>query len=834
MATFLFIWLLSGRTGQAAGMRVRVGLFPLNGFYEQNEQGEPEGYGREWLDMMAEKANLTYEYVWTDNFSTCIELLRENKVDMLAPAGRTASRVEEFVFSDFSLGTECGVLLTPSSNDSLVYEDFAAFDGLRVGYVEGSVFLEPFEQYEKENGFKTQLIPYRNSAAAIEAMKKGQAEAALVSFFSMREDTKLLAKCGIEPFYFMFRKEDRLLTGKVNDGLRQLIMESGRVEEEMMRRYFPHFYSTPFSRAELDYIENAPVLTVGCPSNICPVSYLDEETGEVVGITREVLEKVSGLSGLRFRYVPLPAGTISYDMMYEQGISLISSVENNWLNRKVKDLNLTTPYMDSRKVFVSRPETSFDDTDTMKVAVATGSATLERVVQAAYPHFTLVVYDTMEECFEAVRKGETDLLLQNQYVVSYLLAKPAYENLVTVPADNLEDKLCLSIVSFEPDGSVNPVLGDERLLSVLNKAIEQVNRTDVTKITISHTAMHPYKFTLGDFLFKYRVLIFCLLTAFLLLAALLTYIYLQQKSFIEKLSIEQKKDSIFINNSGNIVFEMDCRKRTLTMSSLFLEKFGWIPEKNRISDEVGILSDSFGVHETERGRMEATARCLLERKEPAGCLVRVMKKDGGCLWCNINLYPMMDARGELVYIIGSIEDVDAEVRTKQELEKKSRTDAMTGLLNKEAFYEAAESCLKEGGGENIALAFIDMDNFKQVNDTLGHLAGDQALRQLAEKLQDIMSAEDVLARFGGDEFCILIRGLEKEALEERLAKTVERCLVRYEAAGLTASISMGAVYTDGAAAELEELMELADKALYEAKEAGRNRYVLKGVQDVCL
>lgn len=169
-------------------------------------------------------------------------------------------------------------------------------------------------------------------------------------------------------------------------------------------------------------------------------------------------------------------------------------------------------------------------------------------------------------------------------------------------------------------------------------------------------------------------------------------------------------------------------------------------------------------------------------------------------------------------------------RLRTKLEKKSQMDGLTGLLNKEAFKRAAENELSSSEDVNTALVFFDMDNFKQVNDTYGHVAGDRLLKKVADRMKNTFRQEDLLGRFGGDEFYVLMRGITSQNLNRRLQLLIEDMHLEGEDGSLvTASVGC-AFLAGGRQADVEELIRIADEALYEAKEKGRNRYVIREVK----
>ena len=169
-------------------------------------------------------------------------------------------------------------------------------------------------------------------------------------------------------------------------------------------------------------------------------------------------------------------------------------------------------------------------------------------------------------------------------------------------------------------------------------------------------------------------------------------------------------------------------------------------------------------------------------------------------------------------------------KLNQKLEILSTTDAMTGMCNHRRFVEALMSEMGKGeaSGAPLAMVILDVDHFKNINDTHGHLAGDDALRALARLVIDQVGSHGLTARYGGEEFAIILPGktLEEAAdLAEKLRKTVETASLGPEGAKISATISLGATaWRKGMT--VDQFISAADKALYISKTEGRNRLTL--------
>lgn len=167
----------------------------------------------------------------------------------------------------------------------------------------------------------------------------------------------------------------------------------------------------------------------------------------------------------------------------------------------------------------------------------------------------------------------------------------------------------------------------------------------------------------------------------------------------------------------------------------------------------------------------------------------------------------------------------------QDLVSSALRDPLTKLYNKRYLMERLDSELKFARRHEtaVSLLMMDIDHFKKVNDTHGHLAGDKVLERLAGVLVKAVRNEDVVARFGGEELAIVLRAIAVDAaaaLAERLRRLIEQTLIEHGGQHLRATVSVGvAGYPVTNAETVEQLIEAADQALYRAKRAGRNRVV---------
>ena len=239
-----------------------------------------------------------------------------------------------------------------------------------------------------------------------------------------------------------------------------------------------------------------------------------------------------------------------------------------------------------------------------------------------------------------------------------------------------------------------------------------------------------------------------------------------------------------------------------------------------------------------------------------GQVMGVHKPDGTLTWISINSVPLFDGKSDKPYsVVASFSDItelknsrdttqerlDALHIVQIELEMRQReleemnaqlrgladTDVLTGLKNRRSLFERlrAEVALAERNGVPFSFALFDVDYFKSINDTFGHLAGDEVLKRIAKALVECARASDFVARYGGEEFAIVMPHTSRTQAEqavERVLAEIRR--VHWDGKQITASAGV-AVYS-GLGVTIDTLIEDADTALYAAKGAGRNCVVL--------
>ncbi len=204
--------------------------------------------------------------------------------------------------------------------------------------------------------------------------------------------------------------------------------------------------------------------------------------------------------------------------------------------------------------------------------------------------------------------------------------------------------------------------------------------------------------------------------------------------------------------------------------------------------------------------------------------LRFKTPDGTYRFYRLTDHTVQNKAGEPIFVVGRAADIDDQ----KSLEQKARTDLLTGCLNKISSENEIKRIISGSSeGDTHALVMIDIDDFKSINDNLGHHFGDLVLQQVAEKLQKCFRAQDVIGRVGGDEFMVFMRGVKDTAAIEQKAQNITdafRNTYTGDKATYKVSGSVGIACYPGDGQDYEELSKAADQALYSSKRQGKDCY----------
>ena len=268
-----------------------------------------------------------------------------------------------------------------------------------------------------------------------------------------------------------------------------------------------------------------------------------------------------------------------------------------------------------------------------------------------------------------------------------------------------------------------------------------------------------------------------------------------------------------------VVFDRDIRYQLVNR---YFERWLGLPREQVIGQQP---ADLFGAAEIE-GYQDGIDRALAGESLSFERDLAVPGK--GRRFLSVTFAPLRMEDGTVDGIICIAQDVTEHREEQLRLIDLTRRDPLTGLLNRAGFNGYLASCCEAGEGRSLAVLFVDLDRFKLVNDRHGHTAGDELLRQFAQRLQGQVRPSDAVARLGGDEFALAMKHVRERAHALAVAeKIVEAARQPFHLGAVDVRIgaSVGVALDASAAGDWELLIQRADERLYQAKARGRDGWV---------
>ncbi|WP_458524484.1 putative bifunctional diguanylate cyclase/phosphodiesterase [Onishia taeanensis] len=302
----------------------------------------------------------------------------------------------------------------------------------------------------------------------------------------------------------------------------------------------------------------------------------------------------------------------------------------------------------------------------------------------------------------------------------------------------------------------------------------------------------------------------------------------QRQRDLERLHVLER--SLEASNNAVIIFAAsEDAPAIVYVNPAFTEMTGY-----RAEEVLGLSATLLEGPETDP-RQAAQIRGALDKAEGLTLTVRHYRRDGRVFWNQLFISPVCDAQGRTTHSIGIMNDITAIKDQEARLAYHATHDALTGLANRALLHDRLQQGLALACRHHYLLAvlFIDLDEFKPINDTLGHEVGDQLLISVTRCLSHGLRPSDTLARLGGDEFVLVLQDLreaeEAQRVADRLLRELEaphRVLGHelYLSASIGIAVSDDPCQVQTGEAQAGELIQQADMAMYEAKQRGRNTY----------
>ncbi|WP_252226633.1 diguanylate cyclase [Clostridium sp. ZBS2] len=292
-----------------------------------------------------------------------------------------------------------------------------------------------------------------------------------------------------------------------------------------------------------------------------------------------------------------------------------------------------------------------------------------------------------------------------------------------------------------------------------------------------------------------------------------------------QLKLSEESYRVIMEQTDDIIFQWDINNDIISYSDNWNHKFDYEPIIE--GQDLNTLNI---IYEDDREKFNGIIDEIKDTNEYRECKVRLRKNDSEYIWCKFRINIILDENDTPIKVIGVITDIDHEKRENEKLLFKAERDSLTEIYNKITAQNMIEEYINESSKEDKhALFIIDVDDFKSINDNLGHLTGDYVLKDISTKITDIFSENSIIGRIGGDEFIVFLKDIESEEFvcqkaDELVSGFRESYTGKDGVYKVSGSIGIS-IYPKGGK-NFEELFLSADNALYYAKKQGKDTYYI--------
>ncbi|MDH5649257.1 MAG: EAL domain-containing protein, partial [Gammaproteobacteria bacterium] len=302
----------------------------------------------------------------------------------------------------------------------------------------------------------------------------------------------------------------------------------------------------------------------------------------------------------------------------------------------------------------------------------------------------------------------------------------------------------------------------------------------------------------------------------------------------KKRHLSEERFELAVTGSNDGIWDWDITNNKTYFSPRFNNMLGITNETQSIDNPITILKQR--LHPDDRDHVIARLKLYLKngKNDLFVSEHRIRKHDGIYIWVLMRARAQRDMDGKAVRISGSVSDVTHRKHQEAKIKYQALHDALTGLPNRSLLMERLQNAVKRAKTDNgkLALIIMDLDRFKEINDTLGHQVGDQVLRQAAERLQRILRKSDIVVRLGGDEFAVLLP-VGDEIYAKHVAEKILLAFNKVFDLGhhhMYVGSSLGIALFPNHGRNVETLIRHADVAMYVAKRANRG-YTIYNIEE---
>ncbi|PID76667.1 MAG: hypothetical protein CSB24_05395 [Deltaproteobacteria bacterium] len=796
VAVLCQFWAASGHAAEDKRV-VRVGWFKSSSLHYTDENGKHSGYDYEFLIALAQYTNWELEFV-KGTWAECYEWLKNGEIDLLGIVNKSPQREQIFDFAYTSSGVEFCNLYVKADDKAVHYQSFNQFDGMSIGVEEGTYQGRLLRKYADDNNFFYVEARYPNVEEVQAALKRGEVDAILSSSSDVLDGYSCIAQFSPSPFYYAVTKGNTELLGELDQALQEISLYHPNFISELYSKYFVRHLSETinFTEEEKAFIKSNKEVYILYDPGWFPVEYVDDKTGRYTGIVPEIIERIKKRSGLNLVGVTGKNSTEILKTLRTKSGNYVTSISHDFMWAEENRVNITQPFSSCNIIIASAA-----GDNNLKTVALVEMDYITKKVKKHFPHLKPVYFQSVTECLKALASGQADCVFLNTYQAEYYMRLPEYKKFAFNTTDAFQQKLCFGVAKT----------ADPLIFSIISKSLRNLSKGHVQNI-VSQNINQKMTFSIGYFARMYPLIFLAVILTPILIILLITFFFVRRKIELTKqLRIENNRYNQLAKMSGEHIFEYSYWHDKFTMTNrpddFFIDQ-DIVENFSQYVSEQPDDSGGYYLYQLLAPAVEMDEQILVSGEDESR-------------WYNVKTIIIKDDEGGPLYSIGKIQNIDLEMQERAALIDEASKDGMTSLLNQKNFKMRVMESISRGG----VLILVDIDDFKFINDTFGHSAGDNAIIRVGEVITGTCRRTDIAGRIGGDEFALFISGRIDENSLAAICKRLNQGAndIIFENPETQISVSIGCAVATGKE-KYDELFEMADRALYKVKNNNKNSF----------
>lgn len=789
---------------------IRVGFPIQGGLTQKDEYGNYSGYTYEYLQEIAQYTGWEYKFIESsgdinESLIKMLDMLSKGEIDILGAMVKNEDTEKLFDFAEYGYGFNYTTLGALEENSRINEDNFQAVKGLRIAiYKDADYTKQRLQDFCKANNIEYKLVNCKSDDDMVKALKKNEADVMVGSDLTPVKGIRTIAQFNGAQFYFAVPKGQAQTVNELNRAILTIQQVKPHFDSDLYEKYFSNQSDKlNLSLTEQEYIKSAEPLKIAMIKSQEPIQYAGKG-GEMKGIMKSILDRIADDIGLEFEYVSVDTTAEALQYMKENKADAVSGIPYDYDLAQKNKLIMTSPLVTAQMTMIARADHK-ELSSGQRVGVIGNDQK-----QLSDDKLQILGYDSVDDCMKAVQNGKIDFAYMNLYSAEFLSHQEQYKSLQLIP---------------QTDKSVNFSIGikkpvETELVSILNKAVNSISDTDLEAIVYSNISDSAREVTPEAFVKENPFLVVGVISVvFLILAVVGIVMYRFRIKTFRRLDIEHRRYLQLSNLANEYIYEYDCLKDVVSFSEGFSEVFSFPRQINNFL--ILLKEDKNNAFNAE---MFDILKDIFLNSQSSNAEYWCVQPNGEQRWYRNTVAEIKDQDNMRIYVIGKLTDVQEEKEEREALERRVLLDGLTGIYNRSTVEHLIDQRLQSVDQTGYyALALLDIDHFKAVNDCNGHDFGDKMLVGVSQTVKCNLPEDALFGRLGGDEFIIYIDQQKTDKDVAALMKTlVTQVQQQYEKSKHPVTVSIGAWCSKYSGNTFSKLYKAADVALYQVKEQGRN------------